>query len=91
MTKQTKKILALSFRSLRFAKSSIQTRMNRIGKRLKGGCRKVKCQGFTLLVQNSQRRTLIRSEVVKALGESWVSAHERKTNFKLIRIVEDKK
>ena len=91
MTKQTKQILSISFRSLRLAKSSIQTRMNRIGKRLKGGSRKIKCIGFTLLVQNSQRRTLIRSEVVKALGESWVSAHEKKTNFKIIRIVEDKK
>jgi len=60
-------------------------------KKFKDGPARVRGDGFTLLVQKAQRRTLRRSAVVSALGEKWVRAHEKKTNFKIIRIVEDKK
>jgi hypothetical protein len=91
MKTETKQSMAWKFRWFRWEKANLRARMNPIAKTLKEKCRKIKGRGFTLLVQNSQRRTLIRSEVVKALGEAWVRRHERKTNFKMIRIVEDKK
>jgi hypothetical protein len=79
---------------VRFYRSLISESQNFIKplvKKFKDGPARVRGDGFTLLVQKAQRRTLRRSAVVSALGEKWVRAHEKKTNFKIIRIVEDKK
>ena len=79
---------------IRFYRSLISESKNFIApliKKFKDGPTRIKGDGFTLLVQKAQRRTLMRSAVVSELGEKWVRAHEKKTNFKIIRIVEDKK
>jgi|GEM_PF-4381608 len=91
MTKQQIKNRANWIKFYRSLILESQNFIKPIVKKFKAGPARVKGDGFTLLVQKAQRRTLMRSAVVSALGEKWVRAHEKKTNFKIIRIVEDKK
>lgn len=49
--------------------------------------RKIKCDKFTIFVDDSARSYLPRQAVVNRLGEEWVRAHQKTTKFRMIRVV----
>ncbi|NBZ96741.1 MAG: hypothetical protein EBR40_10015 [Proteobacteria bacterium] len=49
--------------------------------------RKIKCDKFTIFVDDSSRSYLPRQAVVNQLGEAWVRAHQKTTKFRMVRVV----
>jgi hypothetical protein len=86
------RLASLTYAQLRAERSKLEYEIGEVSKFLKK-CkrRKIKCNGFTIFIDDSSRTFIPREVILKELGPDWVRVHEKTTEFRSIRIVKDKK
>lgn len=82
------KLVAASYVVFRADRVRAEHKLKTLSDVLKRGKnRKIKCDKFTIFVDDSSRSYLPRQAVVNRLGEDWVRSHQKTTKFRMIRVV----
>jgi hypothetical protein len=87
MSKLDAKLVANAYVVFRTDRARAEHELKKLAEVLKRGKRKIKCDKFTIFVDDSSRSYLPRQVVVNRLGEAWVRAHQKTTKFRMVRVV----
>ena len=88
MRRLNPKLVATAYVAFRTDRVRAEHELKKLSEVLKRGKnRKIKCDKFTIFVDDSSRTYLPRQAVVNRLGEEWVRAHQKTTKFRMIRVV----
>jgi hypothetical protein len=88
MSRLDPKLVATSYVAFRSDRVRAEHQLRKLSDVLKKWKkRKIKCDKFTIFVDDSSRTYLPRQAVVNRLGEEWVRANQKTTKFRMVRVV----